>query len=145
MKFRFHRAAADQGPESVQARFACPRPRSKDEILQDGAQAGGRVGNRTAAWSARDSASWSGASGQPLRQNPLRRLPKINIPAGETGDQLSVGFSGEIHLRSARRVLIAQPVEPTFETVDAFRIARGILRAMIAIVPIQNVEASIRP
>ena len=97
MKFRFHGAAADQGPESVQARLACPCPRSKDEILQDGAQASGRASNPTTAWSARDSASCSGASGQPLRQNSLRRLPKINIPAGETGDQLSVGFSGEIH------------------------------------------------
>src|SRR5207249_1318992 len=59
-----------------------------------------------------DWCSRGGCAPQPLRQKPLRGLAEVNVPAGQSRDQLIVAFIREVDLRRARRVLVAQPIEP---------------------------------
>ncbi|PYJ97214.1 MAG: hypothetical protein DME23_16655, partial [Verrucomicrobia bacterium] len=56
-----------------------------------------------------------------------------------------VALIRKIDLRRSRRGLVAQSIEPTFEPIHTLRIARGILRAMIAIIPVEDVKTSVRP
>src|SRR5439155_25648681 len=83
-----------------------------------------------------DRCSRGGCAPQPLGQNPLRRFSKINVPARQPRNQLIVTFTREIDFRRARRVLVAQSIEPSLEPVHTLRIASGILRAMITVVPV---------
>ena len=133
MKRRLKRAAADQRPQRVQSCFALRG--AENDLLQFRAVRSSSAQRRCDAAHSR----------QPLRQNPLRRFAEINVPAGQPRDQLVVALTRQIDLRRARRVLVAQPIEPPLEPVHALRIARGVLRAMIAIVPVEHVETPIRP
>ena len=45
----------------------------------------------------------------------------------------------------ARRVLVANAVEPAAQAVDAVGIAVGVLVAVIAVVPVEDVQAAVRP
>ena len=55
----------------------------------------------------------------PLRQNPLRRFAEVDVPARQPRDQLIVALGGQVELRGARRVAVAQPIEPPLQPVHA--------------------------
>ncbi len=79
----------------------------------------------------------------PLDQQPLRDIAEIDVGTLEPLNQLRIGLLGQVESRSTRPVLVANAVEPPLEAIDALRIASGVLIAVVAIVPVENVEAAI--
>ena len=81
---------------------------------------------------------------QPLHQNPLRRFAKENVFAGESGNQLIVGFGHQIKFRSAWPVAVAQSIQSAFEAVHSVRIASRVLRTMVSVIPVEDVKGAVR-
>ena len=54
-----------------------------------------------------------------------------------------VALARQVERRRARRVLVAHAVEPALEPVDARGVAVGVLIAVIAVVPVEDVEAAV--
>src|SRR2546429_181668 len=122
LKRRVERAAANQRPQRAEPRFAITTARSRfeGEFLALNAQ-------------------FTRCAPLPLRQNSLSSFAEINVPARQPRDQLVVDFIRQINLWGARRVLVAQTIEPPFESIHTLGITRSILRAMITVVPVQDV------
>src|SRR3954451_342795 len=84
-------------------------------------------------------------SGGPFGKDAVGGLADKNVSATEPRNELSIAFFCEIEFRHARFVAIAQAIEAALETIHALGITRRILRAMIAVVPVQDIEAAIGP
>ena len=79
-----------------------------------------------------------------LGQQSLGGFAEEEVPAAEPRNQLVVALRRQIDRRHVRRLAVSQSVEPPAEPVDAGRVADGVLRAVVAVVPVQHVEAAIR-
>jgi hypothetical protein len=80
---------------------------------------------------------------QTFVQISLRALPEKNVVARQTRDQLVIRLFCQIKFWRARRVLVADAIEATFQAIDALRIAGGVLRAMIAVIPIEDIHGAV--
>ena len=57
--------------------------------------------------------------------------------------KIVVGFARQVEPGGARRIAVADAVEPALEAIDARGIAVGVLIAVIAVVPVEDVEAAV--
>src|SRR5687768_4321353 len=78
-----------------------------------------------------------------LDEEALRRLAKEHVRAGESRYELVIGLAAQVHVAGPARLPIGEAVEPPLQAVYPRWIARGILRAVVAVVPIQNIKAPV--
>ena len=83
----------------------------------------------------------AGSSRSRRRRWAVSRI--VDVGAGEPVDQLVVGLLGQVELRGPGRVLVADPVEPPLEAVDPGGVAVGVLVAVVAVVPVEDVERAV--
>ena len=80
----------------------------------------------------------------PLLQHPLRRLPVVHIRTPQPLNQLLIRLLGKVELRSSWRLLVPQAVKPPLLAFDSGGVGVGVLIAVVAVVPIEDVQAPIR-
>ena len=77
-------------------------------------------------------------------QDALRDLTIVDVGAAQQLKQFVVARAGKIESNAARRILVAYAVEPPFQPINARRIAVGVLIAVIAVVPVEDLETAVR-
>ena len=102
---------------------------------------------RAAALSSRTSASslLADRGRGPFGQQPLGDVAVVDVRAAQELDQLVVARLGQVEPGPPRRLLVPHAVEPALEPVDAGGVAVGVLVAVIAVVPVEDVEAAVGP
>src|SRR5581483_6192897 len=78
-----------------------------------------------------------------LSQQTLSSFSEKDVRAAQALDQLGVAFLRQVKATGWWRILVAHPVEPAAQAINAVGIAVGVLVAVIAIVPVENVETAI--
>ena len=78
-----------------------------------------------------------------LTEQSLRDIPLIDIRALESLEQFFGVFTSQVRDRRAGRRGVAHAIEASFESIDAGRIAVCVLITVIAIVPVENVQAPV--
>src|SRR5258708_2772696 len=74
----------------------------------------------------------------------LGDVAEVDIWTVQPLNQLVVALLGEVEATRARRALVANPVQPAALPVDAVGVAAGVLVTVIAIVPVEDVKATVR-
>jgi hypothetical protein len=82
---------------------------------------------------------------RPARPIAAARYRGINIPAVQSRDELLVAFGMHIERPGTRRFFVTHSVQTSFAPIDSGRIAIGILITVIAVVPIEYIQATVRP
>src|SRR6516162_24977 len=87
----------------------------------------------------------AGAQGRRMAfaQEPLGRFPEKQVRVGQALDELVIAFPAKIKEPGRRRVLVADAVEPAALPVNTGRVPGSVLRAVVAVVPVQDVKAAI--
>ena len=85
----------------------------------------------------------SGGGRGAFGKEPLGEVAIENVGAAKPFDQLLVGFPSEIELGRAGRAFVADAVEASLQAVDALRIAIGVLIAVVAVVPVEDIQAAV--
>src|SRR5208282_189190 len=78
-------------------------------------------------------------------QQPLGRVAEVNIGTVQPLDELVRAFTGKVELPGRGCVLVTDAVEPAALAVDAGGIAIGVLVAVIAVVPVEDIKATVGP
>ncbi len=78
-----------------------------------------------------------------LAQQPLGDVAEVDVRAVQPLDQLRRRSPAPDRTAGARRVLVAHAIQPALQPVDARRVAVGVLVAVVAVVPVEDVQAAV--
>ena len=81
----------------------------------------------------------------PLAEEALGLVAIVDVGALEESDQLGVGAFRQVEPEDAGRLAVADPVEPPLEAVDPGGVPVGVLIAVVAVVPVEDVERAVGP
>src|SRR5260370_22524244 len=81
--------------------------------------------------------------GGPLNQEALRGFAEVDVRTVQPFDQLVVAFLVEVEFARTRRVLVPNAVEAAAFTVDSRRVPIGVLVTVVAVVPVEDVQAAL--
>src|SRR5439155_1308331 len=80
-----------------------------------------------------------------LAQHALGEIAEQHVGAVQALDELVVGLLRQIKAGGVRGVLVADAVEAAAVAIDALGVAVGVLVAVVAVVPVEEVQAAVRP
>ena len=84
--------------------------------------------------------------GASFLKQPSRRPAEKIILRGQPGDQLFVCLFRQVKVaRRPGSFLVADSIQTTFQTIDACGVPVGVLIAVVPVVPIEDIQRSIRP
>ena len=82
--------------------------------------------------------------GEPaLGEEPLGDVAVVDIRAAEEADQLVVIGLREIEAEPPGRLSVTNAVEAALQTIDAGGVAVRVLVAVVAVVPVEDVQAAV--
>ena len=81
---------------------------------------------------------------EPLGQHALGRLAEENVRAAQERGELRIVLGIQVESGLFGGIAVVEPVDAALETVHAGGIADRILRTVISIVPVENIEAAVR-